>query len=377
MSSRTQRVVRLAVVVGLLAAAVALAFKLGIKDKLHDGLKWVDKHKIPGVGVVIASYIVGTSLLLPESALALGAGLVFGLFPGVLIIWTAAMITIGVCFHIGRYVLADWVKDAAKSNNIWDAIELVMRRQGWQIVILLHLAPFVPFNIMNYVMGATDIAFSTYLLASAVGTIPGIMGFVYLGSIAADLPSIIHGDVGPSRAWQIVIITASVLFTLAALGLLTFYAKRELERQLHEKHVEDDPESRDPGPSAWPHEGQFGSSAVASSYSGGAHGTHVPRRSATPAEVLRQHPREQDGLLRGETPKTKPRDVPSSRLDVGLDEPSEIESQEGGDLVGSLRKPLLSMSLRHDELTERVQAAHWEDGKAGHSHLRIKLPSSS
>lgn len=65
------------------------------------------------------------------------------------------------------------------------------------------------------------------------------MGFVYLGSIAADLPAIIRGDVGPGRAWQIVIIVASTLFTLAALGLLTFYAKRELQQQMQEKRAEE------------------------------------------------------------------------------------------------------------------------------------------
>lgn len=51
----------MAVVLALLVAAVVAAFKLGIKDKLHDALKWVDKHKVPGVGVIIISYVVGTS----------------------------------------------------------------------------------------------------------------------------------------------------------------------------------------------------------------------------------------------------------------------------------------------------------------------------
>jgi hypothetical protein len=72
-----------------------------------------------------------------------------------------------------RYLLQEWVRDAAKANNIWDAVDLVMKQKGWQIVILLHIAPFVPFTAMNYVMGATDMPFSTYLWASAVGTIPG------------------------------------------------------------------------------------------------------------------------------------------------------------------------------------------------------------
>ncbi len=43
-------------------------------------------------------------LLLPESVLALGAGAVFGVIGGSVIIWVSAMLTITICFHIGRYV---------------------------------------------------------------------------------------------------------------------------------------------------------------------------------------------------------------------------------------------------------------------------------
>lgn len=58
-----RRILRLVVVLALLVAAVVLAFKLGIKAKLHDALIWVDKHKVPGVGVIIISYVIGTSTL--------------------------------------------------------------------------------------------------------------------------------------------------------------------------------------------------------------------------------------------------------------------------------------------------------------------------
>ncbi len=75
----------------------------------------------------------------------------------------------------------------------------------------------------------------------------GILGFTYLGSAAADLPSIIRGEVGPSRGWQIAIIVVSVLATVAALLLLTWYAKKEIERKLAEQQQGSDEENLSEG----------------------------------------------------------------------------------------------------------------------------------
>jgi hypothetical protein len=75
----------------------------------------------------------------------------------------------------------------------------------------------------------------------------GILVFTYLGSAAADLPSIIRGEVGPSRGWQIAIIVVSVLATVAALLLLTWYAKKEIERKLAEQQQGSDQENLSEG----------------------------------------------------------------------------------------------------------------------------------
>jgi hypothetical protein len=60
-SKKTARVLRITIFAALLIAGVSTAFKLGLKDKLSAALHWVDRNKIPGVGVTVATYVISCS----------------------------------------------------------------------------------------------------------------------------------------------------------------------------------------------------------------------------------------------------------------------------------------------------------------------------
>ena len=59
------------------------------------------------------------------------------------------------------------------------------------LLIILRLIPAVPYNLINYTFGLTGISFSSYLLASAIGIIPGTFAFINIGdkTLEAGSPS--------------------------------------------------------------------------------------------------------------------------------------------------------------------------------------------
>ena len=73
-----------------------------------------------------------------------------------------------------------------------------MAREGWKIVALLRLSPVVPFNLLNYAFGVTRVRLRDYVLASWAGMLPGMVLYVYLGSVAGDLA--VGGGGGRARA---------------------------------------------------------------------------------------------------------------------------------------------------------------------------------
>ena len=76
-------------------------------------------------------------------------------------------------------------------------------------LLLMRLVPIVPYNILNYAAGVAGIKVRDYLLATFIGTIPGIFIFTYLAS------SIASGLVSPRAAFVRILIAGALLAALA------------------------------------------------------------------------------------------------------------------------------------------------------------------
>jgi uncharacterized membrane protein YdjX (TVP38/TMEM64 family) len=93
-------------------------------------------------------------------------------------------------------------------------LDETVAREGWKIVALTRLSPVVPFNLLNYAFGLTNVRLRDYVIASWVGTLPGTILYVYLGSLAGDLTRVATGEVESTPAeW-----------TFYAIGLLATIA---------------------------------------------------------------------------------------------------------------------------------------------------------
>ena len=84
-----------------------------------------------------------------------------------------------------------------------------MEEHGAILIFVLRLIPLVSFDAISYAAGLSGIRFRAFLLATALGMMPGTFAFVYLGG----------SESGP---W-----TWAVLLGLAALagGAYVFYRR--------------------------------------------------------------------------------------------------------------------------------------------------------
>jgi uncharacterized membrane protein YdjX (TVP38/TMEM64 family) len=57
-----------------------------------------------------------------------------------------------------------------------------LRRRGFLAVLYARLIPAVPFNLLNYVAGATGVSARDYTLATIIGIAPGTVAYTALGS---------------------------------------------------------------------------------------------------------------------------------------------------------------------------------------------------
>lgn len=197
-------------IVGILILARFLHVQVYLRvalERIQDLGPW-------GAVVFAFLYTLAAVLLLPGVILTLGAGAVFGLLKGAILVSISATLGATAAFFVGRYFARGWVMRRIESNPRFKAIDEAVAREGWKIVGLTRLSPAFPFNLLNYAFGVTRVSPRDYILASWIGMMPGTVMYVYIGSLAGDLATLGAGQQARSPAeW-----------TLSAVGLLATVA---------------------------------------------------------------------------------------------------------------------------------------------------------
>ncbi len=185
-ASVPKAIVWVVVVLGLLV----MAGHLHLQRPLRSALAWIAGLGPLGVLWFVGLYVAACVLLIPGSILTLGAGVVFGILRGSIVVSIAATLGAGAAFLVGRYLARDWVARRIAGNARFIAVDEAVAREGWKIVLLARLSPVLPFNLLNYGFGLTKVSFKAYLLASWAGMIPGTILYVYIGSLAGSLANV-------------------------------------------------------------------------------------------------------------------------------------------------------------------------------------------
>ena len=100
--------------------------------------------------------------------------------------------------------------------------------EEWKIVILLRMSPVLSFAMQNYLMAFTDIRFWPYAAGSAIGMMPAIAFYVYLGSLGS-----LSGDL--SEKWGILVV--GVVATVTVLILISHRTKQAIDQIKNEYQI--------------------------------------------------------------------------------------------------------------------------------------------
>ncbi|MDP3073207.1 MAG: TVP38/TMEM64 family protein [Opitutaceae bacterium] len=175
---------RIVLLVLAVAALATVLFVFDARALLRSALDFIQGLGVWGPVIFVALYIVATVLFVPGSALTLGAGALFGVTLGSVLVSIGATLGATAAFLVGRYLARDWVGAKIEGNASFAAIDRAVAAEGWKIVGLTRLSPVFPFSLLNYAFGLTRVSLRDYVLASWIGMMPGTVMYVYLGSLA-------------------------------------------------------------------------------------------------------------------------------------------------------------------------------------------------
>ena len=183
-----------AVLLVLLIALAALTWKLStwltpqqLQQALQQTGGWAPV-------LYIGLFVLLPAFFFPVAVLALAGGLLFGLWWGSVYTFIGAVLNCALMFLLARYVGRSQVQRLVeqKLSPQWQCrLQMADGKEGFLLLIILRLIPAVPYNLINYTFGLTGISFSSYLLASAIGIIPGTFAFINIGdkTLEAGSPS--------------------------------------------------------------------------------------------------------------------------------------------------------------------------------------------
>lgn len=220
----------------LLIVLVAFLLLAGMKyfhvqELSKKVLNWVADLGAWGFIIYIVIYILACVFFIPGSILTLGAGVLFGVMKGSIIVSIASTVGATCAFLVGRHIARDWVSKKIQANPKFKAIDEAVAREGWKIVGLTRLSPIFPFNLLNYAYGLTRVSLRDYFFASWFGMMPATVMYVYIGSLAGEIAKI--GGEGRSRTsaeWALYIV--GLIATAAVMVYITRIARAALRKKV-------------------------------------------------------------------------------------------------------------------------------------------------
>lgn len=163
----------LVVAVVVAANTVALPDPEAIRTQVSDAGWW-------GIAGFVVLYAVLSATPFPASTLTVAAGLLFGLAAGAPIVVAAA--TLGAYL---AYWMARGLGRGPVARTEWGRLrqlDAMLGRRGLMSVLIVRLIPFFPFSLVNYAAGVSAVGQRDYLVGTAVGIVPGTIGFTALGA---------------------------------------------------------------------------------------------------------------------------------------------------------------------------------------------------
>jgi uncharacterized membrane protein YdjX (TVP38/TMEM64 family) len=110
----------------------------------------------------------------------LSAGLLFGPVTGIAVAISATTVSASLAFLLVRAIGRDAIAPRLTHPAV-AAVDRRLARRGWLAVGSLRLIGPVPFPLVNYCAGVSSIRLVPYLIATAVGLLPGTIAVVVLG----------------------------------------------------------------------------------------------------------------------------------------------------------------------------------------------------
>ena len=174
-------------------------------SQIIEQMSWFTDSGIKGITVFILLYLVFGVLVIPASFHKYLSGILFGFSLGVFVAWLGSMIAAIIPFLLAKKWLNPFAQKLLKQNPKLMGLENAIITDKWKTVALTRVSLIIPYGLLNYAFGATEIKLKHYLIGNLAMIVPSIM-YVWWGSQTRIIAGVIETkEKGPSYTISLII----------------------------------------------------------------------------------------------------------------------------------------------------------------------------
>jgi uncharacterized membrane protein YdjX (TVP38/TMEM64 family) len=128
---------------------------------------------------------------LPSPPILMAAGFVYGPWLGFGIGWLGLLLGASACFGLARALGRPFAQRFVRPEHLATVDAHVATRTGATLLVIVSLRVFMPplFDAVSYGCGLVRVPFAWFAFATALGEVPKVGSFTYIGSAAGGASS--------------------------------------------------------------------------------------------------------------------------------------------------------------------------------------------
>ncbi|TWU43795.1 TVP38/TMEM64 family inner membrane protein YdjZ [Novipirellula aureliae] len=211
--------------IGLVVLAAVVWFGRNAGEDIKGMESWIAGHGVWGCLVFVGMMVLFTSIFVPDTVLAVAAGVLFGIGWGAVLTVIGALLTATLNFFSAQTLLRPRIEKMLAAHPKLRAIQRAVNREGLRLQLLLRLSPINPVSV-SYVLGASGVRYSTFILATA-GLIPGLFCEVYFGYLASHVTKV-AGNVSEHSSLHTIVTVVGFVFCILLMVFISRIASKAI-----------------------------------------------------------------------------------------------------------------------------------------------------
>jgi uncharacterized membrane protein YdjX (TVP38/TMEM64 family) len=168
--------------------------------------------------IYLLIYAIRPLTLFSATLLTVAGGFVFGAFWGVVYTVVASNTSATIAYLVGRY-FGQGLLQGDQSGGVIGRYTSRMRENSFETILIMRFI-FLPYDLVNYLAGFLRIRWVPFILATALGSIPGTLAFVLFGASIERF----DGGLPSLNPW---VLLASVVIFIVSLVLSRLIKRKE------------------------------------------------------------------------------------------------------------------------------------------------------